>query len=113
MEPHHWMILLGFLSIEITIIGAVIRFGISNERRFGLMLTRSEHEAICEKRDTRVAEHLARIEEKIDNNERRSSDTRHVIRDTVQALTMKVELLRQQVDNQAHILNSHTDRTRD
>jgi hypothetical protein len=97
MEPHHWMILIGFLSIEVTIVLALVRFRVGIERRLGEAMTRREHEAICEKREANFMAHFKKIEEKIDQNETRSADTRHAIRDTVQVLTTKVELVRQQV----------------
>lgn len=97
MEPHHWMILIGFLSIEVTIIAAIMKFRVDVERRLGEAMTRKEHELICERREQNFMAHFQRIEEKIDLNEQRSADTRHAIRDTVQSLTTKVELVRQQL----------------
>lgn len=99
MEPHHWMILIGFLSIEVTIITAVVKFRVDIERRLSDALTRKEHELICEKREQAFMAHFERIEEKIDQNEERAAGTRHTIRDTVQSLTLKVELMAQRVEN--------------
>jgi len=56
-------------------------------------LSRKDHEALCEKRQREVDALLARIEQKIDNNEARASQTRHDIRDSVNLLTTQVAVL--------------------
>lgn len=76
-------------------VGTVIFTGIFGAgRRNADILTRREHESICERREAETREALDRIEGKIDANEQHARRTREELRDALHAVKLDVAVLK-------------------
>jgi hypothetical protein len=76
-----------------TVAGAAVAWFVRTERKMARMLSRHEHEAICDKRQKDLTEKLASIQHTLECQDERSSSHRASISSKLTNIAVKIAVL--------------------